>query len=80
MFWTGFSCQERSTNVTLVAGPIHVGLGPHFASKISKKNHAVFRQFQGENPYFEQILGSGPPLGSNLHWTPDQNKSWIRAC
>ncbi len=34
------------------------------------KNRAVFRQFWGKNPYFEQILGSGPPLGSKLRWAP----------
>ena len=27
------------------------------------QNHAVFRQFKGVNLYFEQILGSVPPLG-----------------
>ena len=32
------------------------------------QNHAVFRQFLGKNPYFEQMLGSAPPstLGSKL--------------
>ena len=34
------------------------------------QNHAVFRQFKGENPYFELILGSGPPLGSKPCWAP----------
>ena len=27
------------------------------------QNHAVLTQFQGKPPYFEQILGSGPPSG-----------------
>ena len=31
------------------------------------QNQAVFRQFLGINPYFEQIFSSGP-LVSKLHW------------
>ena len=34
------------------------------------QNHAVFRQFLGENPYFEQILGSGPPWCQNSTHPP----------
>ncbi len=34
------------------------GLGPPCPQDLFQ-NHAVFRQFWGENPYFEQILGSG---------------------
>ena len=44
-------------------------LPPRFCS-----NNAVFRQFEGEKPYFEHILGSAPPLCfQNSALSPDQN-------
>ncbi len=39
------------------------------ALKISSKL-CSFQAILGENLYFEQIVGSGPPLGSKLHWAP----------
>ncbi len=38
-------------------------------------NHAVCRQFQGENPILSTFRA--PPSGSKLHWVP-WTKSWIR--
>ena len=39
------------------------GPGPALPPRFFSQNHAVFRQFYGKPPYFEQMLGSGPPLG-----------------
>ncbi len=44
--------------------------GPPVAPKIFFKS-CSFQAILRESPYFEQILGSGPPpLGSKLHWAP----------
>ena len=41
------------------------------------QNQAIFRQNKGKPPYFEQILGSGPPWGQNsTAATPDQNPGY----
>ncbi len=45
-------------------GPGH-SLPPRFFFK-----SCSFQALLGENPYFEQMLGSGPLLGSKLHWAP----------
>ncbi len=34
------------------------------------KKSCNFQAILWEKPYFEQILGSGPPLGSKLRWPP----------
>ncbi len=56
-------------------GPV----GRPLAPKIYFQNHAVFRQFKGKTPYFEQVLGLGPPWGQNSTGPP-WPKSWIRRC
>ncbi len=48
------------------------GRGPPLAPKFSSKSYS-FQAILRENPYFEQILGSVPPLGSKLCAPPDQN-------
>ena len=46
------------------------GPGPPLPPKISPKSGSFQAILRG-NPYFKQILGSGPPpLGSKLHWVP----------
>ena len=39
------------------------------APKIFFKSYS-FQTILGKKPYFEQSLGSGPPLLSKLHWAP----------
>ena len=50
------------------------GTGLLCPPKIFSKKHAVLRQFSRENPYFEQIWGSGSPSGVKTPLgPPDQN-------
>ena len=54
-----------------------LGAWPPLPPRFFFQNHSVFRQFQGKNPYFEQILGfGGPPWGQNSAGPP-WRKSWI---
>ncbi len=46
-----------------------LGAWAPLAPKISSKS-CSFQAILREKPYFEQSLGSGPPLGSKLHWAP----------
>ena len=55
------------------------GPRPPFAPKISSKSSSFQAILNEKNHYFEQFLGSGPPLGSKLRWAP-WPISWIRAC
>ena len=58
--------------ISALADP--AGLGGRPYPKEFFQNPAVFRQIKGKKPYFEQILGSGPPSGvKTLLGPPDQN-------
>ena len=54
------------------------GPGPPLPPRFLQ-NHAVFREFLGKTPYFEQILGSGPPPWGQNSAGPPWPKPWIRA-
>ncbi len=43
------------------------------------RSNPVWMRPEGKPPYFEQILGSGPPWGQNSAG-PSRPKSWIRCC
>ncbi len=72
----GTALSDSPRGVILWGGPLSDpgGAPAPLAPKISKKIMQFSGNFKGKNPFFEQILGSGPPLGSKLCWAPaDQN-------